>query len=280
MRVSVIAPVLNEVQFIGYSVMAVLPYVEEFVYTISPKSDDGTIDLLRHIAKNYGQQGGKVRLLIENKYDFDPLDQVAYNRAFNDAIDQARGEAVWFLHPDQVVTNPEKISELKSGPLAWTVNMTSYARDMNTVISKGRCDKWKNLHAKKLGLHYFGGYGSQNEDFYHSAITSNSHKHYGTEFSKYPYEVMETGINVNHYCELKPYKRRLEKMKLCLKTLVPQAPTNVIEESAVQHPRVSLEPSSQRFGVFEFSETTNPIPEVFTKYKEEFEQFQKEAVCG
>ena len=239
MRVAVIGPVLNEAMFIGYSVMAVHPYVEEFVYAISPKSDDGTIEILRHIAKNYG----KVRLLIDPRYDFDPSDMAAYNASFNDCIAQTRCEAVWFLHPDMIVTNPKKIQELKEGPLAWTVNMKSYAKDMNTVITKGRATRWKNIHAKKMGLTYWGSYGSQNEDFYHSAITGNSHRHFGVEFSKYPYEVVDSGINVSHFCELKPYSRRLEKMQTCLKTQFPGAVDKRIEEMAMNHPRVTLEQS-------------------------------------
>lgn len=269
-RICVLGPVLNEALFIGYSIMAVHPYVDEFVYAVSPKSDDGTIEMLRHIAKNYG----KVRLLIDPRYDFDPHDMKAYNASFNDCIEQTRCDAVWFYHPDMVVTNPEKISELQEGPLAWTVNMTSYAKDMNTVITKGRVGQWKNLHAKKFGVHYFGGYGSQNEDFYHSDITGQTHKHYGTEFWKYPYEVADSGINVEHFCESKPYERRLEKMKSCLKTL--GVPDDKLDEMALDHPRVTLEPTSTKFGVFEFGPRTTPIPEVFEKHKKEFEPFMKE----
>lgn len=267
MRISVIGPVLNESQFIGYSVMAVHPYVEEFVYAVSPKSNDGTIEILRHIAKHYG----KVRLLIDPRYDFDPLDTKAYNKSFQDCIEQARGEACWFLHPDMVVTNPEVIQGDWDESLAWWTNVTSYARDFKTVITKGRCTQWKNIHRKKFGLQYLGGYGSATEDFYHSDITGTSLKHFGTEFHKYPYEVTNSGININHYCELKPYKRRLEKMKNCLKTLGVR--DDAIDEMATNHPRVTLESSSERFGHFEFMETENKIPEVFTKYKEEFEQF-------
>jgi hypothetical protein len=270
MRVAVIGPVKNEAQFIGYSIMAAWPYVEEFVYAVAPSSDDGTIDILRHIAKKYG----KVRLLCQSKYDFDPHDMKAYNESFNDCIQQTRCDAAWFLHPDMIVTNPQRISDLKEGPLAWVVNMTSFARDMNTVITKGRADKWKNVHANKFGLHYYGGYGSVNEDFYHSEITGKSYRHFGTDFKRYPFEVIDSGINVNHYCELKPYNRRFEKMKLCLKTQAPDWSDIAIEETASQHPRVTLEQSSQRFGTFEFEETTLPVPEVFAKYKSEFEPFQ------
>lgn len=274
-RISVVCPVLNEVEFIGYSVMAAMPYVEEFVYAISPKSSDGTIDLLRHIAKKYGHLGGKVRLLIQSKYDFNPLDEKSYNQSFDDCIEQARGDACWFLHPDMIIT---KWNDLKSDALAWTTQITSYAKDLETVITKGRCTEWKNIHAKKFGLMYRGGYGSQNEDFYHADITGSAHKHYGTDFKKYPFVVKSSEIELNHYCENKPYARRLEKMKLCLRTLYPSYTDERIEEMAMQHPRVTLDPSSTQFGTFEFGGAKEPIPDVFTKYRAEFSAFQKEKV--
>lgn len=274
MTVAVIAPVLNEAQFIGYSIMAAHPYVTEFVYAVSPKSDDGTVEILRHIAKNYGN----VRILLQSKYDFNPLDTKAYNGAFQDCIDQTRCDYVFFLHPDMICT---KWGELRdNGPLAWYTHITSYANDFNTVITKGRCDKWKNIHANKWGLTYLGGYGSQNEDFYHREITGNSLKHYGSEFLKYPFAVGDSGIQINHYCELKSYRRRLEKMKLCLKTQNPGCGAIRIEEMALHHPRVTLESSSNQFGQFEFSQTTEPIPDVFNKYKAEFEPFTKELIHG
>lgn len=276
-RISIICPVKNEIQFIGYSVMSMLPHVHEFVYAIAPSSDDGTVDLLRHIAKKYGQIGGKIRLLIQSKYDFDPHDMNAYNESFQDCIEESTGNTCAFIHPDMVVT---KWNDPPEGPLAWWTNVTSYARDMTTVITKGRCSQWKNLHAKKFGLRYLGGYGSANEDFYHSDITGKSLKHFGTDFQQYPFEVANSGIEVAHFCELKPYKRRLEKMKLCLKTQHPSFTDGLIEEMAVNHPRVTLEQSSSQFGQFEFTETVQPIPEVFTKYKDEFESFQKEKVLA
>ncbi len=269
--VAVIAPVLNESQFIWASVMSAHPYVTEFVYAVSPKSDDGTIEMLRHIAKNYGN----VRLLIQSKYDFNPHDEKAYNGAFDDCIQQTRCDAVWFYHPDMVVT---KWNNLEDGPLAWTTKMTSYSGDLSTVITKGRCSEWKNIHAKKFGLVYRGAYGSQNEDFYHQEVTGNSFKHYGTDFKKYPFQVATSGIEVSHYCENKPYKRRLEKMKLCLKTLHPELMPERIEQLAIQHPRVTLEESSRQFGRFEFEESKEPIPEVFAKYEAEFAPYMKEKV--
>ena len=277
MKISVVCPVKNEVDFIGYSIMAAAPIVHEFIYTVASKSDDGTIDLLKHLEGKLGPE--KIRVCVSEKYDFDPLNLVDYNRAFNDGIAMMTGEAAWFLHPDMIVTHWDP-HLLKEGPLAWFTHVTSFAKDFETVILKGRTNRWKNIHVNKFGLHYYGGYGSQNEDFYHSDITGRSYKHYGDEFSKYAFEVADSGIHLNHYCELKGYKRRLEKMKLCLKTQHPTFSDEVIEELAAQHPRVTLEPSSQRFGRFEFGKATEPTPDVFSAFREEFARFKKEPVCA
>ena len=70
-------------------------------------------------------------------------------------------------------------------------------------------------------------------------------------------------------------------MKLCLRTLYPDFPDARIEQLAIQHPRVTLEQSSRQFGTFEFSESTEEVPEVFAKYKDTFDQFKtKELVYG
>jgi len=272
MKISVVCPVLNEVDFIGMSIMAGLPYIHEFIYAVDEKSSDGTRDLLFHVKQKYAHE----KLVILDKYPtFHPHDMLLYNKSFNDCIEKSTGDAVMFLHPDMIIT---KGMDLDSGPTAWFVNMTSFSGDLQTVITKGRANKWKNIHVKKFGVHYYGAYGSQNEDFYHSSITGRSYKHYGTEFTKYPFRVADSGFEVNHYCELKGYKRRLEKMKLCMQTLYPKTSIETIEELAINHPRVSLEPSSSQFGEFEFQESKVPVPDVFAKYSDEFDQFKKEVL--
>lgn len=273
MKISVIAPVKNEVDFIGYSIMAILPYIHEIIYAVSPASDDGTIPLLEYIQTNYAP--GKLRYLCNDKYEFNPHDLKAYNQAFNDCIQATSGDAVWFLHPDMVVTNPEAISAVQEGPLAWFTNITSYAGDMQTRITQGRATKWKNIALKQFGLHYYGGYGSVNEDFYFKDITGKAYKHWGEAFEEYPYEVADSGIQVNHYCELKSYKRRFEKMKLCLRTQFPNWDDKRIEEVAMNHPRVTLECVGNRFGTFVFKETGESAPEIFTKHRAEFDQFKR-----
>lgn len=267
MKLSVIAPVLNEVDWIGYSIMAAEPYVDEFVYALDESSSDGTRDLLFYIQGRY--LGDRLKILHHST--FHPHNLEAYNEAFNRCIRESTGDACFFLHPDMIVTGVTK--DLPEAQ-AWYSTITSYAGDLKTVITKGRATKWKNIHAKKFGLHYYGAYGSQNEDFYHSDITGKSYKHYGEEFSKYPFKVADSTLSINHYCENKDYRRRLEKMKLCLKTLYPTFADDRIEELAIQHPRVSLESSSSLFGSFEFEPSKEPIPDVFEKYKE-FKEFSK-----
>lgn len=269
MKLSVICPVKNEADFLGYSIMSCLEQMHEFIYTCAP-STDGTDELLAHIKTKYG--GDKIRVLRKPEYDFNVHDMRAYNKAYNDAIDAATGEAVFFLHPDMIVKNADVIPQLGyKGALAWWTNLTSFAGDYNTQITKGRASRWKNIQAKKFGLHYFGDYGSQNEDFYFKAITGNEHVHHGESFSAYPFPVKDSGIQVNHYCELKGYKRRLEKMESCLKNMYPKTSDAFIHSMAIIHPRVTLEPTGADIvGSFEFKKTEEPIPAVFEKYRDEF----------
>lgn len=276
MRISVISPVLNEVDFIGYSVMACLDDMHEFVYALDAKSDDGTRELLQHIKDKYAHE----KLTVIPHPTFHPHDMGAYNGAFDRCIEVATGDACMFLHADQIITNPKQLLAIKDGPLAWTTNLTSYAKDFNTQITKGRATKWKNIHAKQFSLAYRGAYGSQNEDFYHLDITGTSFSHFGEDLLRYPYEVADSKIEINHYCELKNYKRRLEKMKLCIQTQNPAIDQGQLDVIASNHPRVTLEPSSKMFGEFAFTKTERPAPEVFSKYKDEFDSFKKELVHG
>lgn len=279
MKIAVIAPVLNEVDFIGYSIMAALPGIDSFHYGIDAKSSDGTFDLVKMLAETVGK--GKVFWYRGPDFNMDPLNMKEYNHVFNVLIGAAiptNPDAIMFLHPDQIITNPNVIKDIPSDAVAWFTHLRSFAGDMTTEITKGRASQWKNIHCPRFNLRYYGGYGSQNEDFYHRDITGSSYRHYGTEFSKYPYRVADSGIKINHYCELKDYKRRFEKMKLCLQTLYPTFSDERITELAAQHPRVTLEDSSRQFGTFEFAESKEPVPDVFSQYKEEFESFKKEPV--
>lgn len=276
MKISAITPVLNECEFIGYCIMAALDQMHEFIYALDEKSDDGTRELLRHIKDKYAHE----KLTVIETPSFHPTDMEKYNASFNACIAKATGDAVMFLHPDMIIKNPEQILSIDEKPMAWTVHMTSYAKDFRTVYTAGRCDRWKNIHKRKFGLHYYGAYGGNIEDFYHKDITGKSYKHFQTDFKRYPFAVGDSGLRINHYCEMKGYKRRLEKMTWSLMAQNPGASKEWIEENAVQHPRVTLENSASKFGVFETGETQEPIPPVFDLYREEFDQFKREKVIA
>ena len=275
MRVSVIAPLKNEAPWIGYSVMAAYPGIHEFIYAVDPLSDDGSLEILQDLQNELGKD--KVRFMADKEFSFDPMDRAAYNNAFNACIEASTGEACFFLHPDMIVENPGVLLDLPLHALAWYTTITSYAGDFQTVISKGRGTKWKNIHRKQFGLHYYGGYGSRNEDFYHSDITFEAHDFHGSNFGKYPFQVADSGLFVNHYCELKSYKRRLEKMRLCMKTQYPGLKDSAIDDMAANHPRVHLTDQKGIYGEFVFERKEQPeIPEVVKKYQSRFESFLKE----
>ena len=109
--------------------------------------------------------------------------------------------------------------------------------------------------------------------FHIHEITGKQYLHHGQNFRAYPFRVEDSGLKINHYCENKSYARRLEKMKSCLKNLHPTIADDAITAMAIQHPRVTLEPmGSDIFGHFEFNKTDVPVPEVFYKYKAEFDK--------
>lgn len=274
LKISVVGPVLNEVDFIGFCIMQTLPFIHEYIYALDEASSDGTRDLLHHIKDKYAHE----KLTILETPNFHPSDMPKYNAAFNACIEKSTGDGCWFLHPDMLVENPDKILSMPEKALAWFVYMTSYAKDMKTIFKTGRAKSWKNIHRKKFGLHYYGEYGSQNEDFYHSAITGQSYKHHGEKYGLYPFTIMDSGLKVSHFCELKSYARRFEKMKFCLTTQNPAMSPGRIEELAMNHPRVTLEDSSRLFGHFETEAVEQePLP-IFEQFKDEFGAFKKTAV--
>src|SRR5258708_39462765 len=99
LKITTINPVLNEVDFIGYSIMSALPYVDQFVYALDEKSDDGTRELLEHIKTHYAHE----KLTVFDHPNFHPSDMKAYNAAFNACIDRAIGDVCWFYHPDMLI---------------------------------------------------------------------------------------------------------------------------------------------------------------------------------
>jgi len=290
MKIAAIAPVLNECPWIGYSIMAALPGIDSMHYGIDGKSNDGTFELVKMLSETAGKD--KVFWYRGQDFDIDVTDKHQYENAFNVLIECAKStkpDAILYLHPDMIITNPEQMARIDPEPVAWYTHIRSFAKNLTTEITKGRALTWKNMHCPRFGLKYVGAYGTLEEDFYHHDITGNSYKHYGEEYSKYPFRVADSGLRINHYCEVKPYRRRLEKMKTCLKVMYPQIDDYQIKTIASNHPRVTLEPTPENYLIpldgkhnaeikkaFVFEPTQDPIPEVFDKYRKEFESFKKE----
>jgi hypothetical protein len=273
MKLSVICPVLNEEQFIGYSAIS-WANAHEIIYLVDQESTDGTIPLLNHIKAKY--LGDKLRIIVDDRPGSHDMTVATFNaECYNWLLREATGDAIVCAHPDMICTNPEAVPNIPEGPLSWWMACRSFAGDVNTEIIEGRNNKWKSMFAKKFGLHYFGGYGDKTEDFYFRDITGDTHKHHGANFDEYPFEVGDSGLKINHYCEMKPYAYRLSKMVKCLMTQCPGLTHDAAEEAATNHPRVTLQSGPSAFGYFEIGPTKEPIPEVFQKYCQEFNQFIK-----
>lgn len=274
MSISVFSIVKNEAQFIGYGVMSLLPYVDEIVYA-DGDSTDGTLELLSHIQEKYAGNKLKVMTGMDCK-DF----KSDYVNLFNEVMGSCKGDYLWYNHPDMILTNPGSLvngDSLKE--LAYYVNMRSFGGDdMEFEIVKGRTSKWKTIMKNTLGLKYWGPYGHDDEDMYFEDITGNEHKVY-QDMSKYPYRVGNSGIDLWHFCECKPRKRREEKMITVLKTNVPQifrhGPTmgNDVHlfDMIANHPRVSLQTANNIYGNFEFKNREDALPAVFNLHKAEFD---------
>lgn len=259
MKLGAYTIIKNEANWVGFCVLAAKDHIGEFVY-FDGNSTDGTPELLEYLRKRYGLN----ITIVRNQ---DPKDlQDDYVRVFNDCLKQVKSEYAFFLHPDMIMTKGPN----KSIPpvQAYSCNMRSFAGNPGEQIYEfveGRTKKWKNIMQNNFGLHYFGHYGAYNEDMYFSAMTEKEHELYD-DFNKYPYEVFDSGIELFHYSDVRPYPRRLNRMITCLKNQNPNADTN-FEYAAKNHPRVSLQENSV-FGNFKLWPAAD-YPEVFTKHSDE-----------
>ena len=227
--------VRNEIQFIKAHIDAWIKHLDCMVF-FDGVSSDGTLEILR----TYAKENPKI-ILVENK---DPINlQSDYERISNEALRSCTADLVMFLHPDFFPENPEALKTLPDDMIAGTFNVRSFAGNPGETLYEilGRGTRWKDiyrLHNPDLGAHYHGHYGAQNEDIYFSEITGNAHEHYGQDFDKYPYPVFDSPLVINHYSDVRPYARRLERMQRCL---INQGHSpDVAKVMAPKHPRVSL----------------------------------------
>ena len=224
----------NEATFIKAHLNSWLPHIGEMCF-YDGNSTDGTLEIIKEAQR--GEFGEKIKL-YEDKDPKNLTDD--YTRLSNACMLSLGTDLACFLHPDMFLLKPGKLVD---GITAATISIKSFAGDPNGPIYEivGRGTKWKNIYRLRnpdLGAHYFGTYGAQNEDTYFSEITGNSHEHYGQDFSKYPYPVVNSGIEVAHYSDVRPYARRLDRM---IKCLINQGHSpEQAKKIAPNHPRVSL----------------------------------------
>lgn len=234
MSVGTFMLILNEKPWIEAHLRNITPHIDEAVF-FDGGSTDGTLEFLREWSAKHPH----VRV-FEGKNPADMKD--SYTTLFNQCLRTLNTEIAVFLHPDQWIDNPERLRTLNPEVAAY-VTMHSYAGnpDGQLLRIEGRAARWKNIYRLRnpdLGAHYHGWYGAWNEDVYFSEITGDAHAFYGDRFEMYPYPVEDSGLVVHHFSDVRPYQRRLERMKTCLRH---QGHSDAaIEQIAPSHARVSL----------------------------------------
>jgi hypothetical protein len=225
----------NEATFIKAHLKSWLPHLEQMVF-FDGDSTDGTLEAIKDAQR--GEFGARIKL-YEHK---DPTDLTEdYQRLSNEAMWALDTDLAIFLHPDMFYMGGKP--HLPEGTIAATTSLRSYAGNPGDVLYEisGRGQRWKNIYRLRnpdLGAHYFGTYGAHNEDTYFSEITGDKHEHFGEDFARYPYQVVDSGLLVAHYSDVRTPARRFDRMVKCLinQGKTPEA-ARVI---APQHPRVSL----------------------------------------
>lgn len=228
----------NEAQWIAGHLSAWLPVLSQMVF-FDGNSTDGTLEIIEAVKRDH-PQGQKIKLVK----DRDPKDlQDDYVRIFNECLWAVDCDLALFLHPDMLPAKVPANFDHLPGAIAASVKMRSFAGEPGGKLYeiKGRGEAWKNIYRLRnpdLGAHYWGHYGHSDEDVYFRAITGNKHEHYGTEFHAYPYMVMDSGLEVLHYSDVRTPARRLDRMVKCLMNNGYDYERARLK--ALSHPRVTL----------------------------------------
>ncbi len=244
------ALIRNEGQWIRAHLLSWLPFVDQQVL-FDGNSTDGTLEIIKDIAKNH--PFGHRITLVEGK-DCADLD-LDYQRVFNECLRTLNTDYAMFAHPDMILDDSGDVANL-GDDVAYTSSMRSFAGEPDGQmyeIKTGRAEKWKNIYRLRnpdLGCHYFGAYGSVQEDCYFSKITGNEHA-WHKKLSEYPYSVGDSGIRISHFSDVRTLERRIDRMVKCLVNQGNDGET--AKRVAAAHPRVNFKDS---FGfTFELCDT-------------------------
>jgi len=238
----------NEINFIAEHLRLWTPYLDSMVF-YDGGSTDGTLEVLAN------DKSGKVKV-FDNKDPKDLTDD--YVKLSNEALHELDTDIAMFLHPDFFPENPEVLQDLPEDIIAGTFKIRTFAGNPGEQLYeiKGRGDKWKDIYRLNnpdLGAHYHGHYGAFNEDIYFSEITGTEHANNIFDFNNLPYPVFHSDLIVHHYSDVRPYNRRLERMKRCL--INQGRNPEVVDKIAKNHPRVTLKDGQ---GLY-FFEAKDPI---------------------
>lgn len=242
----------NESRWIRAHLMSWLSHVDQMVF-FDGNSNDGTLEIIRDVRNNH-PFGHRIDLFE----DRDPKDyDKDYQRVFNECISKLDTTFAIFAHPDMILDDPGNIGFLGDAH-AYTSSIRSFAGEPDGQlyeIKSGRWNRWKHIYRLRnpdLGLHYFGVYGSVEEDCYFSHITGNKHEFLGDKFEKYPYKVKDSGIKILHFSDVRSRERRIERMVRCL--VAQGMPAASAQKAAELHPRVNF---SDSYG-FKFEKSEYP----------------------
>lgn len=276
MSVGTFTLVRNEAQFIGPHIERFLPFVDKMVF-YDGNSTDGTLEIIKgFIEKDYN--GDRI-VLRENK---DPKDLKGdYVRLFDECLHELDTEWGMFVHPDMWPINPIAIKDFgtmneQKESQAMTTRMHSYGGEPGGQVLKfteGRQKTWKNIFRLKnpdMDAHYVGFYGAPEEDVYFRAITGDEHRYYKDRYHIYPYKIVDSWLELMHFSDIRPYERRLGRMKTCMEHQ--GYSKEEIERIAPNHPRVKLEDSKN----FKLSRIED-MPEYphYLKFKESQRKYQE-----
>ena len=256
----------NEAPWIAPHILQVLDHIDEMVF-FDGNSTDGTLEIIEKIQATH-PNGKKIKLFK----DRDPKDlKDDYVRLSNDAMWALSTDWAVFLHPDMFVVDPAQLATFgkHDDGVAGTCHIRSFAGEPGGQlyeIKEGRAAKWKNIYRLRnpdLGAHYFGHYGAVQEDVYFSEITGNEHIFHGEDFSRYPYNILDSNIEILHFSDVRTYERRLDRMKKCLAHQGLREPH--LSECALTHPRVTLKNARN----FQFVKANYPPDFLSLKYQME-----------
>ena len=249
MSIGTFTLVKNEARWMGPHLASWLPHVSQMVF-FDGNSTDGTLDIIKDFQKSHPE--GKKILLVEGQDPKDLKDD--YVRLFNECIGRLTTDYAAFVHPDMILMRPGDFN--LSSPAA-TMEMVSFGGEPDGLLYRidGRGTAWKNIYFRGLGLHYFGHYGTVEEDCYFRDITGDIHSP-----NHHPYAVEKSGALVYHFSDVRPLSRRIDRMVKCL--MNQGANEKQALEMAEQHPRVTLR-SGHGFSFF-----AENYPPIFQTWKE------------